>query len=161
MLGKKLDSVYKLRRTEREILRALQRDGRMSNVELAERVGLSESPCLRRVRALEEAGVIRGYTATVDRRRIGLDVMAYIQVNLDQRSESDTQKFLDAVGREDRIVECYAMSGTYDFLLKVVAHTIDEFSDLTMRRILRYPGVKDLSSAFALEEIKHSRALPL
>lgn len=155
------DHVQRLAATELRILRELQRHGRMSNVELAERAGLSESPCLRRVKALEASGVITGYTAVLDRRRLGLDVVAYIQVNLDQRSEAETSKFLDAVRREERIVECHAMSGSYDYLLKIMAHTVDEFSDLMMHRILRYPGVKDVSSALVLDEVKNSRAVPL
>ena len=154
-------SAVKLKPDERRILRELQRDGRLSNVELAERVGLSESPCLRRVRALESAGVISGYTAVVDRRRLGFDVVAYLQVNLDQRNETDTRLFLDAVDAEERIVECYAMSGSYDYLMKVVARSIDEYSDLTMHRILRFPGVKDVSSAFVLKELKSRPRLPV
>lgn len=150
-----------MNKPETRILRVLQQQGRISNVELANRVGLSESPCLRRVRMLEESGVILGYGAVVDRRKLGLDVMAYIQVNLDQRSDENTRQFLDKVRREERIVECYAMSGSHDFLLKIIAHNIDEFSDLTMHKILRYPGVKDVSSAFVLQEIKNSRSVPL
>lgn len=154
-------SAYPLRKTERSILRELQRNGRISNVELAERVGLSESPTLRRVRQLENEGVIRHYAAVLDRRRLGLDVMAFIQVNLDQRTEVDTRRFLDAVRDEPRIVECCAMSGNYDYLLKVVADSIDEYSDLTMHRILRFPGVKDVASAFVLREIKTGQELPV
>ncbi len=154
-------SVPPLKSDELRILRELQRDGRVSNVELAERVGLSESPCLRRVRALEDSGVISGYTALVDRRRLGFDVVAWLQVNLDQRTEADTRRFLDAVDAEERIVECYAMSGSHDYLMKVVARSIDEYSDLTMHRILRFPGVKDVSSAFVLKDIKSRPRLPL
>ncbi len=146
---------------ERNILNELQKSGRLSNVELAEHVGLSESPCLRRVKQLEATGVIKGYTAIVDRRKVGFDVSAFIQVNLDQRSETETSKFLKAVHQENRIIECYAMSGGYDYLLKVIATNIDDFADLTMRRLLRFPGVKDVASAFVLEEMKTRGAIPI
>jgi len=147
--------------TERAILKELQRSGRLTNVELAQRVGLSDSPCLRRVKHLEETGIITGYTAIIDQRKAGFDVTAFIQVNLDQRSESETKKFLKAVHREERIIECFAMSGGYDYLLKVIAHNIDDFADLTMRRLLRFPGVKDVASAFVLEEIKTRGPIPV
>ena len=147
--------------TERAILKELQRSGRLTNVELAQRVGLSDSPCLRRVKHLEETGIITGYTAIIDQRKAGFDVTAFIQVNLDQRSESETKKFLKAVHRKERIIECFAMSGGYDYLLKVIAHNIDDFADLTMRRLLRFPGVKDVASAFVLEEIKTRGPIPV
>lgn len=148
-------------RSSRSILQWLQRDGRLSNVELARKVGLSESPCLRRVKQLEESGVIRGYAAVLDRRRIGLDVTAFVQVSLDKHPQSNTPKFLVAVGAEPHIVECHATSGAYDYLLKVVAHNIDHFSELCMERILKYPGVRDVASSFSLREVKCSRELPL
>ena len=155
------ENAYQLNPRERRILAELQRDGRVSNVELAGRVGMSESPCLRRVRTLEEAGVIAGYHAQVDRRRLGLDVLAFVQVGLDQRSETDTEAFLQAVRREPRIIAGYAMSGSHDYMLKVVARSMDDFSDLTMRTILRWPGVQNVSSTFVMEEIKESSELPL
>ena len=146
--------------SERRILRILQQNGRTSNVELAQQVGLSESPCFRRVKQLEEAGVITGYSADVDQRKLGLDVTAFVQVTLDQRSEVETQAFLDAVEAEGYIMECYATSGEYDFLLKVVARNIDDFAHISMRRILKFPGVKNIVSTFSLQTIKHSRVLP-
>ena len=155
------DSVVPLNPADRRIMTELQAEGRISNVELAERVGLSDSPCLRRVRALEEAGVIAGYRAVLDRRKLGFDVVAFVQLNLDQQSEAETQKFMRAVQREERVVECYALSGDHDYLLKVVARSIDEFSDLTLKKLLRLPGVKDLSSSFVLLDVKEARGIPL
>lgn len=155
------ESTYSPKPQERRILGELQRDGRVSNVDLAARVGMSESPCLRRVRALEEAGVIAGYHAHVDRRRLGFDVLAFVQVSLDQRSEADTDAFMQAVRREPRIIDAYAMSGSHDYMLKVVAHSMDDFSDLTMRTILRWPGVQNVASTFVMEEIKSSPELPV
>ncbi|UCG73881.1 MAG: Lrp/AsnC family transcriptional regulator [Chromatiales bacterium] len=160
-MTKKTKSVYPLSRQESEILRALQDDGRISNVQLASRVGMSESPCLRRVRALEEAGVIRGYGARLDRRRLGLDILAFVHVSIDQREDTDADSFLAAVQREDQVIECYAMSGTDDYLLKVAARNMDELADLTMRKLLRWPGVQHVSSNFVMEELKVDAGLPV
>ena len=150
----------KLDDRERQILRALQLDGRLTNVELAEKVGLSESPCFRRVKQLEQAGVITGYCAVVDQRKLGLLVTAFVQVIMEKQSDADSRKFIDCVLAEEHIVECYAMSGSHDYLMKVVAHSIDHFSELCMQRILKFPGVKSVESSFNLKEIKLSRVLP-
>ncbi len=145
---------------EKGFLKALQRQGRMSNVELAQAVGLSESPCFRRVKQLEEDQVITAYCAVVDQRRLGLEVTAFVQVDLEQGSEADTDGFMDAVRGEEYIIECYAMSGDYDYLLKVVARNIDHFGEISMKRILKFPGVKNIVSSFNLLEVKNSRQLP-
>ena len=148
-------------RAEREILRVLQADGRISNVDLAEEVGLSESPCFRRTKQLEENGTIMGYSACVDRRLVGLQVTAFVQVSLGKKSERETQNFISQVEQEEHIVECHAMSGSYDYLLKVVARSMDHFSELSMQRILKFPGVQDMESHFSLKEVKLSNSLPL
>jgi Lrp/AsnC family leucine-responsive transcriptional regulator len=135
-----------LDRAERSILFELQRQGRLANVELAQRVGLSESPCLRRVRALEERGLIAGY--------------AFVQVSL-EKDDQRREAFLTRVENEEHIVECHAMSGAYDYLLKVVARSIDHFSELVMQGILRFDGVKDIESSFSLQTVKESAPLPL
>lgn len=148
-------------RTERRILEVLQSSGRMSNVELAEAVGLSESPCLRRVRSLEESGIITGYAARVDQRSIGLQVTAFVQVQLEKHDDAKTQDFLARVEAEPHIIECHAMSGAYDYLLKVVAQSMDHFSELSMQEILRFPGVKDIESSFSLKTVKQHAPLPI
>jgi Lrp/AsnC family transcriptional regulator, leucine-responsive regulatory protein len=148
-------------RSEQEILRVLQADGRISNVDLAGEVGLSESPCFRRTKQLEENGTIMGYSACVDRRLIGLQVIAFVQVSLGKKSEQETEDFISRVEQEEHIVECHAMSGSYDYLLKVVARNMDHFSELSMQRILKFPGVQDMESHFSLEEVKLSQSLPL
>jgi Lrp/AsnC family leucine-responsive transcriptional regulator len=148
-------------RSEAEILRVLQREGRISNVDLAERVGLSESPCFRRVRQLEEKGVIRGYGARLDRRQLGLQVTAFVQVSLEKQDDRKQRDFLACVEAEEHIVECHAMSGSHDYLLKVVARSMDHFSDLSMNRILKFPGVKDIESNFSLLAVKEGGALPV
>lgn len=146
---------------ERQILRTLQVEGRLSNVELAERIGLSESPCFRRVRRLEQSGIICGYSAVVDQRKLGLMITAYVQVATENQSDAATREFIDCVLAEEHIIECHAMSGGHDYLMKVVARSIDHFSELCMQRILRFPGVKSIESGFSLREIKMSRALPV
>lgn len=140
--------------TDRKILTELQADGRISNTELSRKVGLSESPCLRRVRKLEEDGVITGYSTLLDRRKLGLEIVAYVQVNLDQRIEADTNAFVQAVRKAPWIVECVAISGTHDYLLKVAARNIDHFGELTMKKLLRFPGVTDVKSNLVLASIK-------
>jgi Lrp/AsnC family leucine-responsive transcriptional regulator len=140
--------------TDQKILAELQANGRISNTDLSRKVGLSESPCLRRVRILESDGVIAGYSAILDHRKLGLDMVAYVQVNLDQRSEADTNAFVKAVKKAPWIVECVAISGTHDYLLKVAARNIDHFGELTMKKLLRFPGVTDVTSNLVLASIK-------
>ena len=151
----------KIDKFDRKILKALQANGRLSNVELAEKVGLSESPCLRRVRAMEASGLIKGYNAVIDHDMLGLDIIAYIQVDLDQRSESNTKAFQAAVRKEPSIIECYALTGNFDYLLKVAVKDLDEFAELTMQRILRFPGVDNITSGFSLNVLKEYKGFPL
>ena len=132
----------------------------MSNVELAEKIGLSESPCFRRVKKLERDGVIVRYSAVVDQRTLGFSVSAYVLVNMDKQPDAATEGFLARVVAEPHIVECHAMSGSHDYIMKVLARDIDHFSELVMQRILKYPGVRHVESSFSLGEIKHSRVLP-
>ncbi len=150
-----------LDRVEQRILQVLQKEGRLSNVELAQLVGLSESPCLRRVRGLEENGVIAGYSARLNQRKIGLQVTAFVQVQLEKHDDQKTRDFLDEVAAETHIVECHAMSGAYDYLLKVVAQSMDHFSEIAMQGILRFPGVKDIESSFSLQTVKQDAPLPV
>lgn len=151
----------KLDKTEQRILAQLQRDGRISNVDLAQAVGLSESPCLRRVRHLEETGLISSYRAVLDQRRLDLQVTAFVQLQLEKHDDEKTEAFLQRVAEEPHIVECHAMSGAYDYLLKVVAKNMDHFSEIAMRGILRFPGVKDIESSFSLQTVKQDAPLPI
>lgn len=155
MLEIRLDGI------DRRILEALQSDGRLSNVELAGRVGLSPSPCLRRVRQLESAGLIKGYGAHLSRRRLGLGVMAFVQVQLDRHEDPLVADFERAVSAVPEIIACYAVTGAYDFLLQVVARDLDDFGTLAMNVLLRLPGVKDIHSSLALHTMKDGSALPL
>ena len=146
---------------EKEILRILQTNGRISNVDLAEKIGLSESPCFRRTKHLEETGVISGYSACLDQRTLGLQVTAFVQVSLSKQDDVATQQFIRSVEQEEHIIECHAMSGSYDYLLKVVTRSMDHFSELSMQRILHFPGVQDIETHFSLKVVKVSRSLPL
>ncbi len=155
-----------LDRTDLRILAALQRDERLTNQELAERVSLSPSPCLRRVRRLEEAGVIRGYAALIEPRAVGLGVVAYSSVKLEKRAPGRGGKipydeFRDAVRDWPEVVACHATTGDVDYLLRVHVGTLDDFSRFVQQRLLRQPGVLDVRTSFALEVIKDTTALPL
>ena len=150
-----------LDRIDRRMLEELQRDGRLPATELAERVGLSPTPCLRRLRQLENDGVISGYTAVVDPQKLDLNIVAYIELKLDQRSEADTAAFREAVLAEPAIIECYALTGTIDYLLKVAVRDLEEFSELTMQKILRYPGVRSITSGLMLQVLKQQRGYPV
>ena len=146
--------------TNRKILEKLQSNGRLSNVDLSDQIGLSESPTFRRVKQLEDSGVITGYAALVDQRMLGLDVTAFVLVNMEKQSESATASFHASVATEPHIIECHAMSGAHDYLMKVVARNIDHFSEICMQRILKFSGVLHVESSFSLREFKHSRVLP-
>ena len=146
---------------ESALLRVLQNRGRMSNVELAELVGLSESPCFRRVKSLEERGVISGYRAQLDQRALGLQVTAFVLLNLEKQDDRKQRAFLASVEAEEHIVECHAMSGSHDYLLKVVARSMEHFSHLSMERILKFPGVTNIESNFSLLAVKENAGLPI
>jgi Lrp/AsnC family leucine-responsive transcriptional regulator len=143
------------------ILRALQRDGRLTNQELAARVGMSTSPCWRRVRRLEDSGVIRGYQAVLDRRSIGLGVLAFVRVLIDSHSEAESRRFEDEVQELENVIACYAVAGESDFLLQVVAADLDSYADFAMTVIRRLPGIKEMHTMFVLKEIKPLATLPL
>lgn len=155
-----------LDRTDLRILAELQRDGRLTNQDLAERVALSPSPCLRRVRRLEEAGVIRGYVALVEPRAVGLGVVAYVNVRLEKRAPArgariPYDEFREAVRGWPEVVACHAMTGDVDYLLRVAVGALEDFSRFVQDRLLRHPGVIDVRTGFALETIKDTTALPL
>ncbi len=143
------------------ILKELQDDGRLTNAELAQRVGLSAAPCWRRVRALEEAGYIKGYHAEIDRRKIGLGVLAFVRLDTDRATSDTTRKLEDAIRKLPEVVACHYISGTGMFELQVVAQDLDDFSRFALHSLMTLPNVKDLHTSFSLGEVKASRALPL
>jgi Lrp/AsnC family leucine-responsive transcriptional regulator len=153
--------VTTLDRTDRKILDLLQRDGRLANVELAEKVALSPSPCLRRVRALEEAGIVRQYVALLDPGKVGLALLAYVNVKLEKRGKMPIDDFSKAVQAWPEVVACYSMTGDMDYLLRVQVADLDHYTRFMMERLLKQAGVIDVKSNFVLERIKDTTALPL
>ncbi len=147
--------------TDLRILRALQHDGRMSNVDLATQAGLSQSPCLRRVRLMEEAGVIRGYTALVDQAQVGLPVSVFVSVKLEKQREEALHRFEDAVRACPEVLECYLMTGTRDYLLRVVARDLAGYERFLKETLTRIEGVASIESSFALAQVKHTNVLPI
>lgn len=151
-----------LDRYDRQILRQLQDDGRLSNQELADRIGLSPSPCLRRVRALEEAGIIAGYRALVDAKALGLSLMALIHISMDQHTPERFDGFEAAVKDIPEIIECLLITGqAADYQLKAVVRDMDAFQELLLNRITRIPGVTGVHSSFVLRRVVDKTALPI
>lgn len=150
-----------LDKTDRKLLALLQEDGRITNQELAERVALSPSACLRRVRALEEAGVIRGYAALLDPALIGLGLLAFVTVKLEKRGRMPTDAFARACRDWPEVVACHATTGDMDYLLRVHVGDLAHFSRFVMDSLLKHPGVIDVKSSFVLEQVKETTALPL
>lgn len=147
--------------TEIKILRLLQEDARVTNQELAEKIGLSASPCWRKVRKLEEEGTIQGYRAVLNRKKIGLGVMVFIRVTIDSHSEAEAKKFEAQVTALEDVVACYSIGGDADFLLQVVAFDLDSYADFAMSVVRRLPGIKEMQSMFVLKEIKPLVAYPV
>ena len=150
-----------LDRTDRRILEQLQADGRLSNQELAERVLLSPSPCLRRVRALERSGVIQRYAAMLDPLRVGLELLAYVSVKLEKRGKMPVDQFTRAVQSWPEVIACFSMTGDMDYLMRVQVEDLAHYSRFIMDKLLKQPGVIDIRSNFVLERVKETTALPL
>jgi Lrp/AsnC family leucine-responsive transcriptional regulator len=147
--------------TDRRILRALQRNGRLSNAALAEEIGMAPSPCLRRLRALEEDGVIAGYRALIDRRRLGHGVEAYALVKLAQSDPDWRTRLIEQLQAFDEVISCQAMTGECDLLVHIVASDIEAYGEFAMQRLLTLPGVADMRSSFVLATIKPDRGWPV
>jgi Lrp/AsnC family transcriptional regulator, leucine-responsive regulatory protein len=145
---------------DRRILGQLQKDGRISNADLAERVGLSSSPCWRRVKALEEAGVIKGYAAQLDARAVGLSVNVFMSVSLSTQVEKSLQAFERAAASRPEVMECYLMTCDSDYLLRVVVPDLDAYERFVMD-FTKIPGIAQIRSSFALRPVKQGAALPL
>jgi len=143
------------------ILEELQSDGRLTNAELAQRVGLSAAPCWRRVRALEEAGYIKGYHAEIDRHKIGLGVLAFVRLDADRNTGERTREMEEAIRKIPEIVSCHYISGAGTFELQVVSSDLNAFSQFARQVLINLPNVKDLHTSFSLGEVKASSALPL
>jgi Lrp/AsnC family transcriptional regulator, leucine-responsive regulatory protein len=143
------------------ILGELQMDARLTNAELASRVGLSAAPCWRRVRALEEGGFITGYRAEIDRHKIGLGVLAFVRLDADRNSGDVLQALEEAIRTIPEVISCHYISGTGTFELQVVSRDLNSFSQFAREVLINLPNVKDLHTSFSLGEVKAYSALPL
>lgn len=144
-----------------QILTLLQEDGRMSNARLAEHLGMSETPCWRRLKRLEEAGVIEGYQAVLNRRKLGLGVMAFVQLRCSEHDQAATAEFQRIVRTTPNILACHNTTGADDFLLIVVARDLDDYSRFVDSTLRRLPGVTSIRSNLSLKEMKASNRLPV
>lgn len=151
----------KLDRTDARLLNLLQEDGRRPVVELAEKVGLSETPCARRIRLMEKAGIIKGYAAVIDRTQLGLKVHAFVQVKLERHTEENIDRFRLELREIDEVISCHATTGAYDFLLQVVAPDLESLSRVVLKRLMQIFYVRDVHSSIVLETLKEATRLPL
>lgn len=133
----------------------------MTTQELADRVGLSASPCARRVRLLEEAGIIKGYVAVLDQARVGLPISVFASVKLERQREEELDRFSDAVTRWPEVADCYLMTGQRDYLLRIVVPDLESYERFLKDKLTRLKGVAAIESSFALGQIKRSNALPI
>jgi Lrp/AsnC family leucine-responsive transcriptional regulator len=143
------------------ILQTLQTNARISNVELAEQVNLSPSPCLRRVRRLEEEGIIRSAVTLLDPAQVGLPVSVFVQVSLERQVDDALENFERAIVARPEVMECYLMTGDSDYLLRVVAPDLDGFQHFLLEHLTRIHGVASIKSSFALKQVSYRTALPL
>ena len=149
-------------RFDRKILELLQQDGRLSNQELADRIGLSPSPCLRRVRALEEAGYLVAYRALVDAKKLGLSLIALIHISMDRHTPERFANFEEGISEIPEVMECLLITGQdADYQLKVIVRDMDAYQDLLLNRINRISGVTGVHSSFVLRRVVDKTALPI
>lgn len=150
-----------LDRFDVSILRHLQRDGRLSNRDLAEAVGLSAAPCWRRVKRLEEEGYIQYYRAQVDPKKVNLQVCALAEISLDNHHSDTLQAFLGVVQQREEVQECHSVSGRCDYLLKIVARDMEAYEHFLTQSLLQIPGIRSVNTMFSLKQLKMSQELPL
>jgi Lrp/AsnC family leucine-responsive transcriptional regulator len=146
---------------DRKILRALQEDGRMTIQAIADRVGLSASPCLRRIRQMEEAGIIAAYSAVVDQKAVGLPVSVFISIKLERQRAEELDRFGEAIAAWPEVMECYLMTGQFDFLLRVVCADLAAYEAFLREKLTQVAGVSSIESSFSLGQVKYSRVLPI
>ena len=151
----------KLDDLDRKILEHLQADGRMSLADLAARVGLSPSPCLRRVRNLERAGVISRYVAVLDQRAVGLPVSVFVSIKLEKQRQESLDRFAKAIARWPEVLECYLMTGPRDYWLRVVVPDLAAYERFVKQKLTRLEGIASIESSFALEQVKYTNVLPV
>ena len=155
MAEAKLDGI------DRKILVALQENAHATMEEISAKVGLSPSPCARRVRQMEAAGVIRGYVAILDQEKVGLPISVFASIRLERQREDELDRFARAIARWPEIVECYLMTGQRDYLLRIVVKDLPPYEAFLKRTLTRLEGVASIESSFALSQVKHAQALPI
>ena len=143
------------------ILEVLQREGRISNQELADQVGLSPSPCLRRMRQLESTGVIQSYVALLDPAAVGLGLQAIVEVRLDRQTSASVAAFEKEILKYPQVLECDLMAGDWDYMLRVAARDLDDFREFCVNSLARIAGVGNVKSNICMKQVKYSTALPL
>ena len=146
---------------DRRILGVMQLDGRMTIQAIADRVGLSPSPCLRRIRRMEEGGIITAYSITLDQRAVGLPVSVFVSITLERQRARELDRFADAIAGWPEVMECYLMTGQFDYLLRVVCADLGAYEAFLREKLTQVDGVGSIESSFALGQVKYSRALPL
>jgi Lrp/AsnC family transcriptional regulator, leucine-responsive regulatory protein len=146
---------------DRKILEHLQADGRVSVVDLAARVGLSPTPCLRRVRNLERSGVISRYVAVLDQRAVGLPVSVFVSIKLEKQRQDSLDNFAKAISRWPEVLECYLMTGSRDYWLRVVVPDLEAYEQFMKQKLTRVEGIASIESSFALEQVKYTNVLPV
>jgi Lrp/AsnC family transcriptional regulator, leucine-responsive regulatory protein len=153
--------IHALDAVDRKILVQLQANGRMSLAELADKVGLSASPCLRRVRMLEKAGVISRYVAVLDQRAVGLPVSVFVSIKLERQKQDALDRFAKAIERWPEVLECYLMTGPRDYWLRVVVPDLAAYERFVKQKLTRLEGIASIESSFALEQVKYTNVLPV
>lgn len=151
----------KLDRIDGRIIATLQSDGRITLQDLADKVGLSPTPCARRLRILEDEGVIKGYTAIVDQSKIGLPVSAFASIKLERQREEYLDRFAQAISKWPEVVDCYLMTGQYDYLMRIVVTDLAAYETFLKNKLTRLEGVASIETSFALGQTKRSEVLPL
>lgn len=146
---------------DRKMLNALQKDGRIAITDLAQAVGLSATPCARRLKRLEDEGFIRGYHAALDPKKVGCGLQAFVQIRLGDHAEQIVEGFQAAVLRRPEVVACYAVTGSSDFLIHVMTSDLDALSEFTTRTLLRMPGIRDTQSSIVLSVLKAESTVPV
>ena len=152
---------YKLKEIDTRILEHLQTNARLSNVELSQRINLSQSPCLRRVKKLEEKGIIKGYVTLIDQNIVGLPVSVFVNISLEKQIESALKLFEKAIKSRPEVMECYLMTGDADYLLRVVASNLAAYERFLLDHLTRIKGVASIKSSFALKQVTYKTVLPI
>ena len=146
---------------DRKILALLQRDARLTTQEIADEVGLTMSPCHRRIKLMEQAGIIERYVAIVNQRAVGLPVSVFISIKLERQKEADLERFARAISGWSEVLECYLMTGHRDYLLRVVVPDLAAYEQFLKKKLTRVEGIASIESSFALDQLKYSIALPV